>query len=45
LRRYRDEVIRKRKTEQEIEAQLAAYENQLRTQMEPEPFAREVAAD
>ncbi len=43
LRRYRDEVIRKRKAEQEIEAQLAEYENQLRAQMEPE--AREIAAD
>jgi predicted CoA-substrate-specific enzyme activase len=30
LRRYREEVIRKRKAEQEIEAQLAALEAQLR---------------
>jgi len=43
LRRYRDEVIKKRKAEQEIEAQLADYENQLRTQLERE--VREVAAD
>jgi len=43
LRRYREEVIRKRKAVQEIEAQLADYENQLRAQFEPEP--REMAAD
>jgi predicted CoA-substrate-specific enzyme activase len=30
LRRYRDEIIRKRKAEQDIEAQLAALEAQLR---------------
>jgi hypothetical protein len=30
LRRYRDEVIRKRKAAEEIEAQLAALENELR---------------
>jgi len=30
LRRYREEVIRKRKAEQDIEAQLAALEEQLR---------------
>jgi predicted CoA-substrate-specific enzyme activase len=45
LRRYREEVIKKRKAVQEIEAQLADYENQLRAQLEPEPEAREVAAD
>jgi predicted nucleotide-binding protein (sugar kinase/HSP70/actin superfamily) len=43
LRRYRDEVIKKRKAVEEIEAQLADYESQLRAQMEP--GAREVAAD
>jgi predicted nucleotide-binding protein (sugar kinase/HSP70/actin superfamily) len=43
LRRYRDEVIKKRKAIEEIEAQLADYESQLRAQMEP--GAREVAAD
>jgi predicted nucleotide-binding protein (sugar kinase/HSP70/actin superfamily) len=43
LRRYREEVIKKRKAEQDIEAQLADYENRLRAQMEPE--VREVAAD
>jgi len=43
LRRYREEVIRKRKVGQDIEAQLADYENQLRAQLEPE--VREVAAD
>jgi len=32
LRRYREEVIRKRKAEQEIEAQLAALEAQLRSE-------------
>jgi len=30
LRRYREEIIRKRKAEQDIEAQLAAFEAQLR---------------
>jgi predicted CoA-substrate-specific enzyme activase len=53
LRRYREEVIRKRKAEQDIEAQLAAMEAQLRgengdslvlpQQMEPE--AQGMAAD
>ena len=43
LRRYREEVIRKRKAVEDIEAQVAEYANQLRAQMEPE--AREVAAD
>ncbi len=53
LRRYREEVIRKRKAEQDIEAQLAAMESQLRgekvdslvlpQQMEPE--AQGMAAD
>jgi predicted CoA-substrate-specific enzyme activase len=33
LRRYREEIIRKRKAEQEIEAQLAALEAQLRGQL------------
>jgi predicted CoA-substrate-specific enzyme activase len=32
LRRYREEIIRKRKAEQDIEAQLAALEAQLRNQ-------------
>jgi predicted nucleotide-binding protein (sugar kinase/HSP70/actin superfamily) len=32
LRRYREEVIRKRKAEQDIEAQLAALEAELRNQ-------------
>src|SRR6266849_896330 len=43
LRRYREEVIRKRKAAEDIEAQLAAYENQLRGQMQTE--AQEVGAD
>jgi predicted CoA-substrate-specific enzyme activase len=34
LRRYRDEVIRKRKAEQDIEAQIAALEAQLRREAE-----------
>ena len=47
LRRYREEVIRKRKAEQEIAAQLAEYENQLRAQLEPqrENEIQEMAAD
>jgi predicted nucleotide-binding protein (sugar kinase/HSP70/actin superfamily) len=40
LRRYREEVIRKRKAEQDIEAQLAALEAQLRS-----PVAPSVEAD
>ena len=53
LRRYREEVIRKRKAGEDIEAQLAALEAQLRgerldagvlaPQMEPE--AQGMAAD
>jgi predicted nucleotide-binding protein (sugar kinase/HSP70/actin superfamily) len=56
LRRYREEVIRKRKAEQDIEAQLAALEAQLRreqagseflpSQVSPlEPEAQGMAAD
>ena len=37
LRRYREEVIRKRKASDDIEAQLAALEQQLRGQMVEEP--------
>jgi predicted CoA-substrate-specific enzyme activase len=36
LRRYREEVIRKRKAEQDIEAQLAALEAELRREIAPE---------
>ncbi len=36
LRRYREEIIRKRKAEQDIEAQLAALEAQLREKFRPE---------
>jgi len=36
LRRYREEIIKKRKAVEEIEAQLAALEAQLRGQAEPE---------
>ena len=35
LRRYREEVIRKRKAEQDIEAQLAAFEAKLRSEQLP----------
>jgi predicted CoA-substrate-specific enzyme activase len=57
LRRYREEVIRKRKAEQEIEAQLAALEAQLKNEnreaggeltqagVENESEAQRVAAD
>ena len=43
LRRYREEIIKKRKAGEEIEAQLAALEEQLRGQYEQE--AQGVAAD
>ena len=43
LRRYREDVIKRRKAEQEIEAELAAYEAELRGQVEPQ--AQEMAAD
>jgi hypothetical protein len=48
LRRYRKEVIRKRKTEQDIEAQLAALERQLRNEhreVRPELAQAQLAAD
>jgi predicted CoA-substrate-specific enzyme activase len=47
LRRYREEIIRKRKAEQEIETQLASLESQLRGQyaQAPEEQAQEMAAD
>jgi hypothetical protein len=50
LRRYRDEVIRKRKAAEEIEAQLAALETDLRATMvsqpmQNEPEVQEMAAD
>jgi predicted CoA-substrate-specific enzyme activase len=38
LRRYREEIIRKRKAEQDIEAQLAALEKQLRAEKFGEPL-------
>jgi len=43
LRRYREEIIKKRKAEQDIEAQLAALEAELRGQFVEEPEA--VAGD
>ncbi len=43
LRRYREDVIKRRKTEQDIEAELAAYEAELRGQAEPQ--TQEMAAD
>jgi len=45
LRRYREDVIKRRKAEQEIEAELAAYEAELRGQLEPEQEAQGMAAD
>jgi predicted nucleotide-binding protein (sugar kinase/HSP70/actin superfamily) len=50
LRRYREEVIRKRKAAEDIEAQLAALEAQLRGQVSQpgvqfEPQPQEMAAD
>jgi len=48
LRRYREDVIRKRKATQDIEAQLAALEAELRgqaAQQSQEPEAQEMAAD
>jgi hypothetical protein len=41
LRRYRDEVIRKRKAQEEIEGQLAALEAELRASMASQPIQRE----
>jgi predicted CoA-substrate-specific enzyme activase len=43
LRRYRDQIIERRKAREEVEAQLAAYEAQLRLEMRQEP--QEMAAD
>ena len=43
LRRYREEIIKKRKASEEIEAQLATMEEQLRGQCEQE--AQGMAAD
>ena len=50
LRRYRDEVIRRRKAEEEIDAQLAALETELRgpiasQPIQGEPEVQEMAAD
>ena len=43
LRRYREEIIRKRKAVEDIEAQLAALETQLRGQNAEQ--LQEMAAD
>jgi len=43
LRRYREQVIQRRKAEKEIEEQLAQLETQLRQQYSQEP--QPVAAD
>ena len=43
LRRYREQIIARRKAEQEIEEQLAQYEAQLRQQVSREP--QQIAAD
>src|SRR5262250_2202368 len=48
LRRYREEIIRKRKAEQDIEAQLAALEAELRAGaagISPDLASRQVPAD
>ena len=50
LRRYREEVVRKRKAAEEVEAQLAALEAELRGPMasrplQLEPQVQEMAAD
>jgi hypothetical protein len=48
LRRYREEVIRKRKVEQDIQAQLAALEAQLRNEhreVAPELAQAQLAAN
>jgi predicted CoA-substrate-specific enzyme activase len=48
LRRYREEVIRKRKAEQDIQAQLAAFEAQLRSEHRegpPEIVPAQLSAD
>jgi hypothetical protein len=43
LRRYREQVIQRRKSEKEIEEQLAQLETQLRQQYSRQP--QQVAAD
>jgi predicted nucleotide-binding protein (sugar kinase/HSP70/actin superfamily) len=43
LRRYRDQIIQRREAAEQVEAQLAAYEAQLRRELRPEP--QEMAAD
>ncbi len=43
LRRYREQIIQRRKAGEEVEAQLAAYEAQLRGELRQEP--QEMAAD
>jgi hypothetical protein len=43
LRRYREEIIRKRKAAEEIEAQLAALESELRGQVTAETAQLEPA--
>jgi predicted CoA-substrate-specific enzyme activase len=45
LRRYREEVIRKRKAEQDIESQLAALEAQLRGEKSEDQFLPAVEAE
>jgi len=45
LRRYREEIIKRRKTMQDIEAELAAFEAELRGQTVAEPEAQGMAAD
>jgi predicted CoA-substrate-specific enzyme activase len=45
LRRYREEIIRRRKAEQDIESQLAALEAQLRGEVQMEQEPQGMAAD
>jgi predicted CoA-substrate-specific enzyme activase len=46
LRRYREQIIQRRKTEQDIEAQLAQYETQLRQELPGEQREpQQIAAD
>jgi predicted CoA-substrate-specific enzyme activase len=45
LRRYREQIIARRKTEQDIEAQLAQYEAQLRQELHGAREPQQIAAD
>ncbi len=43
LRRYRDQIIERRKAREAVDAELAAYEAQLRRELQPQP--QQMAAD